>query len=166
MKTIPLTRGYIAIVDDDDYEALARFKWYATKVSHGCIYARRNVPAGFKQQSYALMHRVILAVTDPEIHVDHKHEDDWGVDNRRENIRIATPSQNAANRRRRSDNTSGFKGVSWYKKYNKWMAYAMVDGKLKNLGYFATKLEAAQAHDRATIKSFAEFAQPNLARTA
>ena len=72
------------------------------------------------------------------------HIDSDPTNNRIENLRAATNSQNAHNARLRSDNTSGVKGVAWYKKLDKWMAYCNVNGKRKHLGYFCSLPDAAR----------------------
>ena len=65
------------------------------------------------------------------------------------------------NKRVYKNNTSGFKGVSFYSRYNKWMSSICVDGKLKNLGYFSDPVSAARAYDQAAQKYFGTFAKTN-----
>ena len=95
------------------------------------------------------MHRLILGAKEGQC-VDHINGDP--LDNRKENIRICTLSQNSQNRRQRKDNTSGLKGVSWAKREKKWVSYIRSGGKHLWLGYFNDKNDAAKAYDKAVIK--------------
>jgi hypothetical protein len=90
------------------------------------------------------------------------HEDGNGLNNQRSNLRIASPTQNQGNARRRKDNTSGYKGVSWYRRTNKWKAHIRVDKKLRHLGYFIDLTDAARAYDAAALEHFGEFAHLNF----
>jgi hypothetical protein len=85
-----------------------------------------------------------------------------GLDNRRSNLRPATPSQNSGNARRPSDNTSGFKGVTFYGRTGRWRAYIGGHLRQRHLGYFRTAEEAARAYDEAAIDTWGEFAHLNF----
>ncbi len=78
-------------------------------------------------------------------------------DNRIENLRLATGSQNSMNRSKRNDNTSGYKGVSWHRNRNKWQALIGKNNKLKHLGYFETMEDAVNAYTRASAAMFGEY---------
>lgn len=91
------------------------------------------------------------------------HINGEAADNRLCNLRIATRSQNNGNTRLPSHNTSGYKGVSFYKQTNRWQAYIKKDGQRYHLGFFATAEEAAAAYDRAAVEFFGEFAKTNEA---
>jgi hypothetical protein len=106
MKFIQLTQGKQAIVDDEDFELLSQFKWYAMKSGHN-VYAAR----GGGKRRMELLHRLILGVTDSKIEVDHINGD--GLDNRRSNLRVATHADNQHNPGTPTNNTSGYKGVHW-----------------------------------------------------
>ena len=93
----------------------------------------------------------------PKGHIDHINGNP--SDNRWCNLREATPTQNVANAKRRKDNTSGFKGVCWYRKTKKWKAEIMISQKHIHLGYFDTPELAHQAYVDAAIKYFGEFAR-------
>src|SRR5436190_1335687 len=107
MKTIPLTRGCEALVDDEDYEELSKYRWYSEKAGNSCRASRWiRMPDGSRQR--VMMHRQILRLL-PEQRCDHVDLNE--LNNQRYNLRIADNSQNGANRRPWS--SSGFKGVSW-----------------------------------------------------
>lgn len=154
---IELTKGLTALIDDIDSD-LADFKWCVT-ASGNEYYAYGRLAKGGKQ---LLMHRVILervigrSLTKTEL-TDHINMNK--LDNRRENLRIATHSQNGQNQGLRPDNTSGFKGVSWYKKTSKWTASIYIYGRRKYLGYFDTPELAHAAYCKAAKELHGEFAR-------
>jgi hypothetical protein len=163
MKTIPLTQGQVALVDDDDYSALAAHKWRALCNSHArTFYAVRHSYSVNGKRMTILMHQVIMG-THPGQQVDHINHD--GLDNRRYNLRLADAHTNQQNARKRSGCSSPEKGVSWHKRARKWQA-RICDGellpngrrRLRHLGYFATEAEASAAYTEAARISFEEFA--------
>lgn len=95
----------------------------------------------------------------PEDQIDHRN----GArdDNRLSNLRLATNSQNGANKRRYANNRSGAKGVYWRGQRGKWTADIQVNGNRKNLGLFTTKEAAAEAYRQAAEAVFGEFACAN-----
>jgi hypothetical protein len=164
MKTIKLTKGYVAQVDDKDSERVCQHKWRALvhRREDGSIknvYAVRTVYSVGKRHTQQL-HRFILGVTDSEIQVDHS-PDHSGLNCTRENLRLATNAENSRNQRLRIDNTSGIKGVTWHKARKKWQAQINVNGKKKYLGLFASKNDATQSHDSAAKQYFGAFALTN-----
>lgn len=156
---IPLSKGLVAIVDAADYQWLSKWKWCAFKAPHqNTYYAMRKERMPDGKRRTVRMHRSIMdASADQEI----DHKDGNGLNNTRGNLRIATHQQNACNRRLPSHNTSGHRGVSWAKFCQKWQARIQIDGKKKNLGYFATLEEAAQAYNKAAKEFHGEFARLN-----
>jgi hypothetical protein len=144
MITIPLTKGYSTIVDDEDAD-LGCLKWYSGVVRWG-PYAQRDAPmVGGVRGKVMLMHRVIAERMgiDTSQMIDHINGNP--LDNRRANLRSASASENARNvSGERANNTSGAMGVHFDKSRSKWMAFIRIDGAMKNLGRFAT-LEEAQA---------------------
>lgn len=93
----------------------------------------------------------------PELHLDHANGN--RLDNRIENLRLATMSQNLANARRPRTNTSGFKGVSWVNSRGKWEAYIQVMGRKRHLGYWDDPEKAKSARDHAAGVAWGEFAR-------
>lgn len=87
------------------------------------------------------------------------HIDGDSTNNRIENLRAATQSQNMANSRSKSNNTSGYKGVTYRKDTGKWQSSVMVNGKHISLGSYATKEEAHEAYKAGSLKHFGEFAR-------
>lgn len=163
MKKIKLTRGQYALVDDADFEYLSQWKWYATfDGTAGGFYAMRAdlsgpPPPPPKSRTRVLMHRAILDVPLGKF-VDHINGNT--LDNRRENLRLATNQQNQINSKMRKNNTSGFKGVSWCKKTGKWRARIRHEGVQKLLGFFDNKEDAAKEHDKMARQFYGEFARP------
>jgi hypothetical protein len=159
MKEIVLTKGKIALVDDSDFEKVSQFKWYAS-FSGNLYYAIRNVWIK-KEKRYTriYLHRYLLDLTDPTAIVDHINGNT--LDNRSINLRICNYSQNTQNSKRRSTNTSGYKGVSFKKDIKKWEAYICPNYKKRNLGWFDTKEEAAKAYNEAASEYYGQFAKLN-----
>lgn len=93
----------------------------------------------------------------PSRQVDHK--DTNRSNNRWDNLRLATGSQNKANMGKRADNTSGFKGVRWYPQTNRWVAQIGFQGKRKTIGYFKSPELAHVAYCEAADRLFGEFAR-------
>lgn len=156
MKLIPLTQGKFAMVDDEDYEQLAEFKWY---FKNG--YAQRGTyPDGrYGRQVIVYMHRSVYGECQPhsfDREVDHIDGDK--LNNQKSNLRIATRSQNNANKRRAKNNKSGFRGVSFKSKQRRWVAQICVNKHKKHLGYFDSPAEAHEAYKAAASKYFGEFA--------
>jgi hypothetical protein len=149
-KEIELTNGGIAIVDDEDYEELLKYKWH--KKIDG--YAARTVYEKGKFQTIR-MHREIM---DAPKGFDVDHVNGNRLDNRKTNLRKATRSQNVMNKGKLSNNKSGYKGVYWDSQTKKWRACIRVNGKLINLGRFQDKDEAALEYNKAAIFYHKEFA--------
>lgn len=159
MKYITLSRGLKTVVDDEDYEYLSKFKWYADKVYNGAGFVvRRDERINGKKKSY-LMHRVIMGNPDGlEIdHLDHN-----GLNNCKCNLRRCTHSQNLMNQSQQQLKSSQYKGVSWSKVCCKWHAYIKCKGKRYHLGYFTKQSDAAKAYNAAAKVLFGEFAYVNV----
>jgi hypothetical protein len=152
MKTITLTKGYIAQIDDEDYERVSQLKWYA-QVSRQFVYAAHrdglNGPLIY-------LHKFVLGSSN-DTFVDHKDHDTLNC--QKENLRPCTNRQNQWNGvipKKRSDHPSQYKGVCW--ENGKWRARIRQDGKKKQLGFFSDEWEAAEAYNKASIELHGEFA--------
>lgn len=159
MKTIPLSKGMNAIVDDEDFDRLSSFRWQAHKHHSGAFYATRSSSrAGGKRKHFIQMHRFIVGSPD-SLHVDHINGNP--LDNRRSNLRSATNSENIRNAKIPCTNTSGFKGVVFEPPRHCYRAIITVDGRKKHLGRFKTAREAGAAYDAAARLYFGDFARTN-----
>jgi hypothetical protein len=149
MKIIKLTKNYEAIVDDEDYKKFNQHKWYYSASG----YAVRD-----SKSKRLYLHREIM-VCPENLYIDHINGDK--LDNRKNNLRFCTIIQNGQNSKLRKDNTSGYKGVSYFARDNNWMVRIVVNKKKIHLGYHKTKEVAALVYNNAAIKYFGEFARLN-----
>ncbi len=149
MKRIKLTQGKFTIVDNEDYEWLNQWKWYAAK---GVVtfYAKRC-----PNERIIIMHRVIMN-TPHGMDTDHKNGN--GLDNRKCNLRICTRSQHHHNRKPKKGK---YKGVSRGGQVGKWQARITTSGKRTSLGFFNSKKAAAKAYNQKAVELFGEFARLN-----
>jgi hypothetical protein len=159
MKTIALTRGKVALIDDGDYGWATQWKWAADKrvLKSGVVkyYAVRQIHRRRGKSSKVYLHRAILCLDNSQ-NVDHRDSD--GLNCQRHNLRIATYAQNNANTQVRA--ASRFKGVN--RLNNRWRARITVDYREIYLGLFRTAEDAARAYDAAARLYQGEFAQFNL----
>lgn len=149
---IALQDGGVALVDRADADLVAGFSW--RRIGNGYVQASRG-------NLYLYLHRLVAGAGAGES-VDHANGDP--LDNRAANLRIATASENGANRgpdRRRAGRTSRFKGVSLDRSRGKWMAWIHVNGKTRSLGRFAEEEDAARAYNAAALEAWGEFARLN-----
>ena len=158
MREVTLTRGFVALVDDEDFARVSQFKWCAIPSPRN-VYAARNERhvEGGRRQRLVLMHRFI-AGTAPDAETD--HVDGNGLNNRRENLRTATCSQNRRNSRRAVGGTSRYKGVTAV--VDAWRARIWVDGRRLSLGSFPDEDAAARAYDAAARAHYGAFAAVNF----
>lgn len=157
-RLISINKGQYVIVDAEDYLIQARFTWGAgwSKCTRSYYAMRTVVVNDIKTTIY--MHREIFGLAiGNRSRVDHRN----GVtlDNRRKNLRPATPLENSRNCKKRRNTISGLKGVGWVRNIQKWQARIRVNGKLILLGYFDTKEEAYAAYCEAATFYFGEFAR-------
>lgn len=151
---IPLTRGYKALVSEKDYRHLLGMTWHA-HTSQGFTYAKNG--------DGTPMH-VYIMKPPRGLLVDHINGDK--LDNRRENLRIATNAENSRNVRKVESGSSRFKGVAWDAARKKWKAQIKTpDGKQRTLGRFSSEEEAAKKYDEAASLYFEEFACLNFPLT-
>ena len=158
MKTIDLGNGLASLVDDEDFEYLSQFKWYATKRGHK-LYAKRNLPRDNGIRRSESIHRVVMKYP-KGVSIDHIDGD--GLNNQKSNLRICTSSQNMANQPKQRSNTSGYKGVCWNKNVSKWQVQIRFQWEPIYLGVFEDKIEAAKVYDAKALELFGEFAQLNF----
>jgi hypothetical protein len=157
-KEIKLTQGQVAIVDDEDFERVNKYKWYAYYDKRGKTwYSRRHVKN--THNSTISMHRFIM--NDPKgFQVDHKNHNT--LDNRKENLRKCTHQENCFNRRKQSNCTTEFIGVSFCKDRQKYLAAVEYNGKTIRLGYYTNPIDAAAVRDKKVKEVFKEYAVPNF----
>ncbi len=150
MKTIQLTLGKVALVDDEDYDRLNQLRWHANWTGRKWYAHRGNKPI--------CMHHLILDV-DEGMEIDHRNGD--GLDNRRQNLRVCTTQQNNFNRTVNKNNKLGIKGVSWHSQTKKFRAQIMCSGERIYIGGFDTAFSADVAYREAEKRYFGEFARIN-----
>ncbi len=150
MKTISLTQGKEALVDDSDFVRLSKFKWYAYK-SRGVWYAGRTLYR-LDKTSYILQMHVLIIGKIEGLEIDHINRN--GLDNRRSNLRHVTHSINCRNRRKLSKASSKHIGVSWDGKLGKWRAYIKVNQNLIHLGLYLSEKAALKRRQNAELIYF------------
>lgn len=158
---LELTKGWFAIVSERGYKKAAPYSWFAQTSPEGYVYAASHLG---RRGPAVLLHRFLTDASEDQI-VDHRNRDTLNCFE--DNLRICTRSQNCANQKVRSTNTSGFKGVNWKKPGRKnpvgrWVSRICVQYKRIQLGYFDSAAEAARAYDVAAMKHFGEFAKTNF----
>ena len=139
MKEIKLSQGLFALVDDDDYEELNQYKWYADKGCNTYYVVRNDYSNG--QHKRIKIHRAIMG-TPKGLCTDHKNGN--GLDNRKENLRIVSTRQNCQNKHIKK--SSQYVGVYWYKSQNRWVARIEINKKRKIIGGFKNELDAYNAY--------------------
>jgi hypothetical protein len=127
LKTITLTQGQTALIDDEDFPQISQHKWYAQydKTTRS-YYAARKIRLDDGRRSQLLMHRQLLGLKHGDKRKGDHIETSQTLDNRRDNLRIANDSQSNANRRKPRNNTSGYKGV--WKDENRYVSMIRVPG--------------------------------------
>lgn len=157
IMAIPLTQGLYALVDGEDYEELNRYKWCASKTSQN-YYASRRIKQNNKITSQ-LMHRQIL--NNPKgMEIDHRNR--CGLDNRKNNLRICSCSENHQNTTGKTNKTSIYKGVCWNKRHKQWYAQITHNQKTYYLGHFDNEVRVALAYDKKAKELQGEFICPNF----
>jgi hypothetical protein len=158
-RKIPLGEGKFTIVEPGDFYEVNRFNWCA-KENGPRTYAVRLVADLHNRTKILSMHREIMGAPAGML-VDHRNRDT--LDNRRENLRLATHSQNQFNKGKTSrKTTSRFIGVFFEKYSGRWVARTTVEGKRIWLGRFDNEIDAARVYDEAAKKYHGEFAQLNF----
>lgn len=149
----------IVLVDEDDFERVNKYKWFSfyKKKNKRKKYIKSTSKINGKQIT---LHRFILNVTDPSIHVDHINGNP--LDNRKENLRTCTISENNRNKSSHKNSTSAYLGVCYVKSKNKWECSIMYNKKRVFRKIFDTEIEAAKAYNEYAKKYFGEFANLNV----
>lgn len=156
IATIVLSQGYRAVIDAIDAPFVAGNDWSALVLANRRkVYAVRVKQISGKQQTI-LLHRLLMNAPD-NMHVDHKDGD--GLNCRRDNMRVCTQAENNRNTPRRSDNRSGFKGVFWDTRAQKWRSEIRRDGISKHLGFFISPEDAHAAYSIAALELHGQFAR-------
>ena len=157
-RRIKLTKGYHVMVDVEDFERLNISKWHVSG-NHGKYYAVNS-----RMQR---MHRLLMKdelrkyAGKCKMFVDHINGN--GLDNRKANLRVVTPTQNSWNSKNGMNRgKSKYKGVEWHKHSKRWVAVLSMHGKKIHVGTFTDDKEAARAYDRAAKKYRGKYAVLNF----
>lgn len=156
---LTLSGGDVVLFDETDRALIERYTWFPlVNPRNTYAYGYLRGMAGAVGRINIAMHRLLL---DPPEHLDVDHWNNNGLDNRKINLRVGTRTQNNANRRISSNNTSGYKGVSHHRQTGKWRAYVSSGGQHRHLGIFPTPEEAALAYNAAALELWGPFARLN-----
>lgn len=161
---ISLNKGKTTIIDAEDYNKIKMYTWRTFKCKNTCYVTSDASVSGGLRKKTLLLHRLILDLK-RGISVDHINGD--GLDNRRNNLRIATKQQNGFNRNKNKERngkkcSSKYKGVGWHTRDKLWYAQNKNNYKMIHLGYFKSEEEAARAYDRKAKELFGEYAKLNF----
>ncbi len=154
---VQLTKGQVTVIDASDVPVIAPMRWCALEVKPGKFYAVTHGHSSSGRRTLIFMHRYLL---EAESGVDVDHRDRDGLNNRRNNIRLASRSMNMANKGISPLNTSGYRGVQ--KDHHKWKAVIKINRKRIHIGSFASAEDAARAYDAKAVELFNEFAGLNF----
>ena len=145
MKELLLNSGEVILIDDNDYSLVSLFKWSKTSVKKGTDYHYLKTSFTIDNKRYSiLLHRLIMNAKKGQI-IDHINRNSF--DNRKINLRFCSNSENTSNGKMRKSK-SGYKGVCWYKPYNKWVIKIYIKGRYKFLGYTNNPIEGAKLYNK------------------
>lgn len=148
------TKGDEFYFDLEDYDKIKDYCWTIQNNGYVTAYCPTTM-------NRILLHRLIMNCDNNNLYIDHIHGNKTRNDNRKSNLRTATPSQNTMNKPLLKNNTSGVTGVSWNKRKGKWESYITIDDKRKGLGYFSNFDDAVAARKDAEEKYFGEYSYDN-----
>ena len=157
MKEIILTKGYVALVDDCDYEKVAIHSWYAATTTYRADGTPRIYAAKGTNPCY--MHRFILQAAKLTM-VD--HIDGNTLNNQRANLRLCTNAENSRNSKGTKGTTSKYKGVHFRRAGQDWLAQITCNYKNIYIGIYKTEVLAAKAYDQKAKELFGAFARCNF----
>jgi hypothetical protein len=153
--------GHKVLIDSEDSALVDGFNWRV--ITPAPRYPDKHYAVAWRGRMSVYMHRLIAGAGIGE---DVDHANGNGLDNRKNNLRIATESQNLANAGKRhvrgKPGTSKYKGVCWDKSRSAWSASITVNKKSKHLGRYGNEEEAARAYDSAALAAWGEFARLNF----
>lgn len=150
IRHIALTQGQIAIVDIDRYDELMSVSWFAAWAKGTqSFYAVSSVRG---KRTY--MHRLLAGDRDGYL-IDHRSGNT--LDNRVENLRHVTYSENNRNRKTKTTNSSGIIGITWSKASRKWRVGITVNGKYRHVGRYVLLQEAIAARNAACAEHYGDF---------
>lgn len=167
---IKLTQGFYAVIDKEDLDKVSKFNWFAVK-SRRAIYAATH---GENRETIK-MHRVIMGLTESKLICDHIDHD--GLNNRKQNLRVCTNSENVKNTTSRKNTSSKYLGVCYrpvrkrklkngdysINEYTKkWVSQIQCNGKKFFIGRFLEEEQAAIAYNKIAFEKFGEFANLNI----
>lgn len=155
VKAIPVGRCRLSIVDQDDYDKISKYSWFVKKGRYTCYAGRRDCC-----KKTTSLHREILNLKRGDPIIDHKNGN--GLDNRKCNLRVSTYEINNFNAKIRTDNISGYRGVSWHRRTKKWCVQISVNKKIIHGGYYSNPQAAAMAYDKLAIINRGEDAKLNF----
>lgn len=166
MKVIHLSQGCVAVCDDEDYDMLMEHKWHVAFSKSGKrhrAYARAMIyeDGSKKRQTAIQMHQLVLGGTSKKLQGDHING--FGLDNRRENLRLVTPGQNSHNQGKKTkDNPiTTYKGIVWKASASSWLAQICVNRVQKTYGCWKTEEAAALNYDIMSEKLHGEYGKHN-----
>lgn len=160
MKEIRLSGSILKsiLVSDEDYAYLINFRWTLAKRRD------KNYAKAYINGKNVFVHNLIMKNSPLGLTPDHIDGD--GLNNQRDNLRLASRSEQQANTRVYNTNTSGYRGVSLNKRTGKYVAYVGHGSQRNSIGYFFTPKEAVLAYNKAATKFFGQFAKLNIVNNA
>tara|TARA_R100000664_G_C2694378_1_gene97202 strand:+ start:116 stop:706 length:591 start_codon:yes stop_codon:yes gene_type:complete len=150
---------HTVIIDTEDWDMAKGYRWsISTHSAHLYPYAATTVlhpdgglrKDGYKRMTTLKIHHLVLGKPPKGKVVDHRNHN--GLDNRKDNLRVITQSQNLLNRRSSKNSSSKHRGVSWRKTKNKWRAQIKFNKKPIHIGYFTCEKEAARAYNKKALE--------------
>lgn len=155
MQEILLTRGKVAIVDDDDFIRLLKYKWHCNNSGYAARRGKKD------EKALVLLHHEVLGIPQNGLEIDHINRN--RLDNRKCNLRFVSRTQNCANRAKTTNKTSSvYKGVYFEKDSACWKSVIEINGRKRTLGRFKSETEAAQTYNMAALSFFGKYANLNL----